>query len=134
MAATDLRRQFLTEHSQLLSFWRANVRREVAADGGAPPLWSIENQRRKLAGGQPWETAAIVSPTEGQAPVAVEAVPAQVRDLEKFAAHGLHWVPEERLYFTDLDRHVRIVGGLTRVKRRHAMYVKRCRLGIPALP
>ena len=107
MAATDLRRQFLAEKSQLLSFWRANVRREVSIDGGSPPLWSKENQLGKLGGGQPGETAAIVSPTEGQAPVAVQTVPAQVGDLERFAAHGLHWVPEERLYFTNLDKHDR---------------------------
>jgi hypothetical protein len=36
MAATDLRRQFRAENSQLLSFWRANVRREVSTDGGSP--------------------------------------------------------------------------------------------------
>src|SRR5438128_8178379 len=108
MAATDLRRQFLAENSQLVSFWGANVRREVSIDGGGfPPLWSKEDQLRKLGGGEPGETAAIVSPMQGQAPVAVKTVPAQVGDLEKFAAHGLHWVPEERLYFTNLDRHVR---------------------------
>src|SRR3989337_2008839 len=107
MAASDLRRQFLAENSQLLSFWRANVRREVSTDGGAPPLWSKKNQLRKLAGGQPGETAAIANSTEGQAPVAVKTVPAQVGGLERFAAHGLHWVPEEGLYFTNLDRHVR---------------------------
>jgi len=107
MAATDLRRQFLAENSQLLSFWRANVGGEVSSDGGPSPLWSKENQLRKLGGSQPWETASIVSPTEGQASVAVKTVPAQVGDLEKFTAHGLHWVPEERLYFTNLDRHVR---------------------------
>ena len=107
MAATDLRRQFLAEDSHLLSFRRANVRREVSLDGGSPPLWSKENQVRKLGGGQPGETAAVISPTECQAPVAVETVPAQLGDLEKFAAHGLHWIPEERFYFTNLDRHVR---------------------------
>src|SRR3989304_2984565 len=107
MAASDLRRQFLAENSQLLSFWRANVRREVSTDGGSPPLWGKKNQLRKLAGGQPGETAAIANSTEGQAPVAVKTVPAQVGGLERFAAHGLHWVPEEGLYFTNLDRHVR---------------------------
>jgi hypothetical protein len=107
MAVTDLPRQFLAEHGQELSFWRANVSRDVSTDGGSPPFWSKENQLRKLGGGQPRETAAIVSPTEGQAPVAIETVPAQVGDLEKFAAHGLHWVSKERLYFTNLDRHVR---------------------------
>ena len=106
MAATDVCRQFLAEDSQLLSFRRANVRREVSADGGSPPLWSKENQLRKLGGGQPGKTTAIVKPMEGEAPVAVKTVPAQVGDLEKFAAHGLHWVPEERLYFTNLDTHV----------------------------
>src|SRR5437667_3604364 len=107
MAATDLGRQFLAENSQLLSCGRANARREVSINGGSAPLWSKEDQLRELGGGQPGETAAIVSPMEGQAPVAVKTVPAQVGDFEKFAAHGLHWVAEERLYFTNLDRHVR---------------------------
>src|SRR5512143_4245651 len=106
MATTDLRRQLLAEHSQLLPFWRANVRGEISSDGGPPPLWSKENQLRKLGGSQPGEAAAIVSPTEGQAPVAVKTVPTPVGDLEKFTTHGFHWVPEERLYFTNLDRHV----------------------------
>ncbi len=66
MAATDLRRQFLAENRKLLSFWRANVRGEVSPDDGSPPQGSKENQLRKLAGGQPGETAAIVSPTERQ--------------------------------------------------------------------
>jgi hypothetical protein len=107
MATTDLRRQFLAEYRELLSFWRANVRREVSPDGGSPPQGSKENQLRKLAGSQPGETAAIVNPAEGQAPVAIKTVPTQVGNLEKFTAHGLHGVPEERLYFTNLDRHVR---------------------------
>jgi DNA-binding XRE family transcriptional regulator len=73
------------------------VRREVSLDGGSPPLWSEENQLRKLGGIQPRETAAIVSPPEGQAAVAIKTVPAQVGDLEKLAAHGLHRVPRRRL-------------------------------------
>ena len=109
MAATDLRRQFLAEDSHLLSFRRANVRRKVSLDGGSPPLWSKENQVRKLGGGQPGETAAVVNPTEGQTPVTFETVPAQLGDLEEFAAHGLHWIPEERLYFTNLDRQDRAI-------------------------
>ena len=72
MAATDLRRQFLSEKSQLLSFWRAHVRGEVSLDGGSPALWSKENQLGKLGGGQPGKAAAIVNPTERQAPVAVQ--------------------------------------------------------------
>src|SRR5258708_5806531 len=79
---------------------------ELPRDDGPPAQGSKENQLRKLPGGQQGETAAIVSPTERQAPVAVKTVPAQVRDLERFAAHGLHGVPEESLYLTHLDRHV----------------------------
>ena len=87
MAATDLARQFLAEQGQLLPFWRANVRREVSAAGRSPPLWSKENQIRKLGGGQPGEAAPIVSPTEGEAPVAIKTVPAQVAGIETFARH-----------------------------------------------
>src|SRR4030095_15011925 len=104
--ATDLRRQFIAENIQLLAFRRANVSGEVAVAGGPGPLWGKENQPGKCGGAQPGEAAAIVSPTERQAPVTLDTVPAQVGDLEKFAAHGLDWVPEERRYFTNFDRHV----------------------------
>src|SRR6185503_2440326 len=107
MAATDLSRQLLTENRQLLPAGRAHVCRKTSFGGGAPSLRGIENQLRHLGGGQPGETAAVADPAEGQAPVAVKPVPSQVGDLEPFAAHGLHRVPEERLYFTNLDRHVR---------------------------
>src|SRR5882724_8371071 len=109
MAVSDLRRQFLTEKSHLLAFRRANVCRKVLTDGRPPPLWSKENQLWKLGGGQPGETAAILSSIESQAPVAIKTVPAEIGDVKTFAAHGLHWVPEERLYFTNLDRHVDVV-------------------------
>src|SRR6187402_2808312 len=79
------------------------MRGEVSVDGGTPPLWRKENQLRKLAGRQPGETAAIAEATEGQAPVAVQTVPAQIGNRERFAAHGLHRIPEERLDLADLD-------------------------------
>ncbi len=107
MAATDIHRQCLAENSQLVSFWRANVGGKVSSDGVPSPLWSKQNQLRQRGGSQPGEPGPIVIPTEGQAPVAIKTVPAQVGDLEKFAAHGLHWVPEERLYFANPDGHVR---------------------------
>ena len=49
----------------------------------------------------------IIGPTKGQAPIAIKTVPAQVGDLEALAAHGLDRIPEERLYCTNRDRHVR---------------------------
>src|SRR2546423_1038998 len=52
MAATDLGRQFLAENSQLLSCWRANVRREVFIDGGDPPPCEQKEQGREVVGGQ----------------------------------------------------------------------------------
>src|SRR6185369_8284504 len=107
VAATDLLRQLLAEERQILSLRRADMRREVSIDGGPPPLWGKEDQLRELSGRQPWEAAAIADPTEGETPVAVQTVPAQVGSLERFAAHGLHRVPEERLDLADLDGHVR---------------------------
>src|SRR5712671_6524029 len=105
MAATDIRRQFLAENSQLRSFRGAHVRREASIDGRSPTKWSKENQLRKPRGGQPGETTAIVKPAESQAPVAVKTMPAQIGDLESLAAHGLHRIPEERLDLANLDTH-----------------------------
>ena len=107
MTAADLSRQLLAENVKLLPFRRANVRREISVDRGTPPLRSEENQFREAGGGEPGEAAAIASPAERQAPVAVKPVPAHLSDLETLTAHGLHRVPEERLYFTYLHSHVR---------------------------
>src|SRR5262245_28493815 len=107
MAAADLRSQLLAKHSQILSIRCANVSRKVAIDDGSSSLWRKQNQLRKLGGGQPREAIANVNPTEGQAAVAVETVPAQVGDVEKLAPHGLHGVAEQCFYFTDPGRHTR---------------------------
>ena len=94
MKGANLRRQFLAEHGQFLPCWRANVRRKVF-DRGPQPQWNEENESWKLGRGEPGKAAAVVNPTEGQAPVTIKTVPAQVGDLEKLTAHGLHWVPKE---------------------------------------
>ena len=71
------------------------------------PLGSEQEQVRKFACAEPREPAAVINPPECQAPVAIEAVPAQIGDLESFAAHGLHGIPEDRLYVSDFHRHAR---------------------------
>jgi hypothetical protein len=77
-----------------------------STDGESPPLWNKENSSGSLVAVSPGETAAIVSLTEGQAPVAVKTVPAQIHDLAKLAAHGLHWVPEECLRPSRIEKSV----------------------------
>src|SRR5436190_3581722 len=106
MASPNFCRQLLAEHLQLVSFRGADVRREAATVDGAAPLRSEDEHLRKLAGGQPGKPAPVISATEGEAPVALKPVPAQIGDVEAFPAHGFHRVAEERRYFTDLDSHV----------------------------
>src|SRR5688572_30392336 len=105
MAAADLAGQFVAKDGQFLPFRRADVRGKVSRGGRSAPLRRKENQLRELGRSQPREAAAIACPTEGQAPVAIETVPSQVRDLERLAAHGLHRIAEQRLYFSDSCRH-----------------------------
>jgi hypothetical protein len=52
-------------------------------------------------------TAAVINPPECQASVTIEAVPAQLGDIETFAAHGLHGIPEDRLHMSDFYEHAR---------------------------
>ena len=54
----------------------------------------------------------FVNSTEGQAPVALDPVPAQIGDIQSFAHHGLHRVPKESLHLTDLDGHWRFLGNI----------------------
>ena len=105
MTSTDFGRQLWPEHCQFLSFGRAHVRGEAAIHRWFLPLWSEEQQLGELGRSEPGETAAIVGPAESESPIAVEPVPAKVRDLEGFAAHGLHWISKQRLHDTHPDRH-----------------------------
>src|SRR5262245_21486197 len=124
MATRDLRRQLRAEDGQLFSVRRAHVRREVSLDGGSSPLGRKEDQLGQRAGREPGEAAAIVAPAEGQPPVSVDTVPAQVGDFERFPAHGFHRVAQEGLDDADLDGHARChpagcaVAGCLRARSR----------------
>jgi hypothetical protein len=107
MPAADLCGEFWAEQSQFLTPWRSHMRRETSSGVSSPTHRSEQNQLWKFGGCQPGEPTAIVNPTKRQAPVAVKTVPAKLGFLESFATHGLHGVPEQRRYLSDLDRHVR---------------------------
>ena len=66
---------------------------------------SKQDQVGKLACREPREPAAVIDLPECQAPVTIEAVPAQLGGLEPFAAHGLHGIPEDRLYMSYFYSH-----------------------------
>jgi hypothetical protein len=69
-------------------------------------MWGESDQIRKLACRQPWKPAPVIHPPQGKTPVTVEAVPPDLGDLEPFAAHGLHGIPEDGLYVS--DEHARL--------------------------
>jgi hypothetical protein len=68
-------------------------------------LWSEEDEVGQLARGQPREPAALAQSTKREAPVAIEAVPAQRGGVERLAAHGFHRIAENRFNLSNLDRH-----------------------------
>ena len=70
VAASDLRRQFLPEDRHLFAIRSANMRRQVSRNAVFTALRSKPNQVGKLAGREPREPAAVIDPTECQAPVA----------------------------------------------------------------
>ena len=85
--------------------------RETFSGISSPTHWSEQNQLREFGGSQPGEPTSIVQPTKCQAPVAFKTVPAKLGFLERFTAHGLHQVVEERLYFANLTCHVCDISG-----------------------
>jgi len=119
VATPDLRGQVLAEDGQVFAIGRANVRGKVAVSRSivslnlAIPRIAFTTVRgkpeqvRKLACCQPRELAAVVKPTECQASIALNAVPAQARDVEGFAAHGLDGITEDRLDLSDFCEHAR---------------------------
>src|SRR5258708_3466676 len=103
--ASDLRGQFLPEDRHLCAIRRANMRRQVSWRAVVTAVRSKQQQVGKLACGEPREVAAVIHPPERQTPVTLQAVPTQRGNLKRFAAHGLHGIPEERLYMSDFYRH-----------------------------
>ena len=71
------------------------------------PTRNKPHQVRKLAGAQPRELAAVIHPPKRQASVTLQAVPAQVGDLQSFPSHRLHGIPEDRLHTSDFNKHAR---------------------------
>jgi hypothetical protein len=89
--------------------------------------WRELKQLWKFGGRQPGEAIAmalwagpwtIAHPTKGQAAmalwagpwtIAIKTVPTQRNFLRGLTGHGLDGIPEERLYLTNFDCHVRLV-------------------------
>src|SRR6267142_6311929 len=105
--ASDLRRQVLPEDKHLFAIGRANMRGKFSLGTVFASVRDKQDQVGKPACRQPREPAAVVKPPECKTPVTLEAVPSQLGDLESFAAHGLHGIPEDRLYMSDFYRHAR---------------------------
>src|SRR5229473_5334801 len=103
--ASDLRGQGLPEDRHLCAIRRVNMRRKLSLSTVFTALRSKQEQVGKLACCQPRHPAAVIHPPECQASVTLEAVPAQLGDLESFAAHGLHGIPEDRLHMSDFYEH-----------------------------
>src|SRR5205807_1117589 len=106
--APDFRGQVLSEDRHLFAIRRANMRRNFFLSTVFTTTWNKRDQVGKLARAQPRELAAVINPPECQAPIAIEAVPAQLGDVKSFARHGLHGIPEDRFYVSDFYKHVSI--------------------------
>src|SRR6185369_6094108 len=103
----DLRGQLLAEDRQLFAIRRADMCRKVSRRTVFTAAGSKPEQVGKFACAQPREPAAVIQAAEGQAPIAIEAVPAEPGGLEPFPAHGLHGKPEDRLHVSDFYEHGR---------------------------
>jgi hypothetical protein len=106
---SDVGGEILTEHCHLFTVRRSYVSRKICL-GGIVTMWSEQEELRKLACIQPWESAAVIDPAECQAPVAIEAVQAEVREVESFPSHRLHGIAIDSLYISDLYWHFQVGG------------------------
>jgi len=103
---SDLGGQVRTEDIHLFAIRRAHVRGKVPPGTVLAAERSKQDEVGKLAGGEPRERAAVFHAPQGQAPVAIEAVPAQIGGVEAFAAHRFHGIPEDRFHLSDFHAHV----------------------------
>ena len=97
--------QFRSEERKVFTIRRSHVCWQIANGRAISSLWKEPNQLGQPGGAQPREAAAIVQPPHRHASIAINPVPSQVSSRDGLAAHGLHRVPEEGRYFTDVDSH-----------------------------
>jgi hypothetical protein len=57
----------------------------------------------------PWTIADLA---KRQTAIAIKTMPAQRNFLKRLTSHGLHGIPKERLYLTNLDHHVRLIKNI----------------------
>src|SRR5262245_41942458 len=105
MVTLDLRRQFFSEDRHLLALRCSDVCWKVYASIGVMSERSEQQQVGQRACAQPGKVVALLGATECEAPVTIEAVPAQRGDVESFAAHRFDGIPEDRLYASELCEH-----------------------------
>jgi len=89
----DLRGQIFPEHSHVYAIRCANVRRNVSLSSVFTTPRPKQHQAGKLGCCQLWKSATVVNPSESEASVTFDAVPAQVSDLEALAGHRLQGIP-----------------------------------------
>lgn len=104
--ASDFHGEVVAEHRQLFAIRRANMRWQVSPYGVSAVLRSKEKQFGKFRCCQPWEPAVVIKPPKCEPPVAIQAVPAQLGNLEWFPPHGLNGIPENCLYMSDFYWHL----------------------------
>src|SRR5581483_11676518 len=76
----------------------------AAARGNA--VWLVTNQRGESARAQPGETAVLPDAPECEAPVALDAVPAERGRSELFSRHGFDGVTINGLHNPDFLHHL----------------------------
>jgi hypothetical protein len=88
-------------------------------------LRSKQEELGKLACCEPRHTATVLNPPKCQASVTLEAVLAQVGDFERFASHGLHGIPEDRLDMSDLYEHAEFEYCISQSSSVFKMVIKK---------
>jgi hypothetical protein len=125
MAPSDLSGQIVSEDGHIFAIGRANVRRKFCLST-VTSLGRKEEQLGKLGCRQPREPAAIINPSESEAPVTFEAVPPEIGDVESFTAHRLNGIAEERLHASDFYGHARSGSrSIGQRERRRSMRASR---------
>ena len=115
-AASDLRGQAITERRHRIALRCQHVSRQPFSVCAIARLRSEKHELRQLARRQPRKTAPFFPPAKREAPIALDAVPAERGGVERLAAHGLHRIAEDRFDLTDLDRHF-VLQGRPRTSR-----------------
>src|SRR5215212_573869 len=112
VAAFEVCGEVVAKNRHQLAVRRPHVRWQVSLSTALGTLGRKENQLWEPGCREPRKIAVVAEPSQREASVTVQSVPANCRRLESFAAHRLHGIEEDRVDVPDCVGQTYLATGI----------------------